>query len=692
MIRGAKRMGWSDVGIRAPFLIALVATLLCTPFFALAGALGDGPGIADARAQLTPIQRAAAKALGAAGQFVDEGKLVEARAALVQVRSEPSLSGYADLVRIRILMKEGEHGDAYAQASAALSKSNGEALKAALGVLQGEALAMGGDAKGAELAWSKVLGASGPEDQAVRQSIELSIVASRQRTGSLDSEIDPLVLLDQNYADVTVSTEQVPIELLSGEVVLDRAAAALESGHPEQAGTLFDTAIAKDLDPERARIAKMGRARSFFRQRKYESATKAYRGLLPDVEARFWLARSLARSGDVDGSLSEFALVAKGKNQELASWALYLMATLHEDRDEMDQAIRAFRKAATFEAFPDRMRSALWREGWAQYRTSAYADARSTFKRLVSKTEDSLAALRPKYWAARAAIQAGEKKLGHRELESLAREFPLTYYGWRAQERLQLDRGSLVVSDRNLREGTRRVDDEAIERAALLIEAGLSDLARDELRFSARKARGFVDRTRVGVLLAEVGDYHRANELVVTAYGDSLARGLQPGRESLWWLSWPPAYRSTIQEVFPKEAKIEPELVWAIMREESHYRVDARSSVGALGLLQLMPTTAAQLARENGISDFESEDLFDPRTNITLGAIYLDQLATRFDGRLSAAIGSYNAGGRRVSTWLQGDAGTLDDDVWVEDIPYDQTRSYVKRVLRSLHVYKSFYR
>jgi soluble lytic murein transglycosylase len=128
------------------------------------------------------------------------------------------------------------------------------------------------------------------------------------------------------------------------------------------------------------------------------------------------------------------------------------------------------------------------------------------------------------------------------------------------------------------------------------------------------------------------------------------------------------------------------------MREESHYRVDARSAVGALGLLQLMPKTAAQLAREQGMKGFETRDLFDPTTNITLGASYLDQLGARFDGRMSAAIGSYNAGAYRVSTWLRGDAAELEDDVWVENIPYDQTRAYVKRVLRSLHAYKSFYR
>jgi soluble lytic murein transglycosylase-like protein len=256
-------------------------------------------------------------------------------------------------------------------------------------------------------------------------------------------------------------------------------------------------------------------------------------------------------------------------------------------------------------------------------------------------------------------MEGGDNEGGRAELGRLATGYPLTYYGWRAQERLALEGGMLVQTDASLAEGTRRIDDVDIERVALLIEADLDDLARDELRFAARRARGYGDRTRLGVLLARVGDYHRANQLVVS---------------------------------FSDGSAVDPELVWAIMREESHYRVDARSAVGALGLLQLMPSTAKQLAREQGLASFETGHLFDPRTNITLGASYLAQLGRRFDGRMSAAIGSYNAGPRKVAGWLKGEGGRLDDDVWVESIPYDQTRSYVKRVLRSLHVYRSFYR
>jgi len=676
---------------RSSVFIASICWFSAAMAAAEPGPLAKDLDVVDPVTTLTPAQRGAARALGEASRFVGDGETVEARKALARTSGIPALAGYAELVRIHLLMKEGRHALAYQTASQAIERPASDALRAALGVLQGEALAMAGDASGAELAWNAVLAQPGAADEAVQNSIQLSIVASRQRTGSLDPTLDPRVLLDQNYAEVAVASTQTRTATPPASVVLLQAGAAYEAGRTVRAIDLFDEAIAGKLDALQIRVAKMGRARALFRARRYESASQAFTALLPDVEARFWRARSLARLGDVEGSLTEFERVSQDSSEEFASWALYLMGTLHAGRDEAVKAIDAFRRASKYEGYPERVRMALWREGWAQYRSGAYADAGRTLAQLVTRLDDPLAQLRPRYWSARAAALSDRTEFGQLELERIAREYPLTYYGWRAQERLSVIGVGLVGSKRSLPEGTRRVEDEAIERATLLIAADLEDLARAELRFAAMRARGLVDRTRVGILLARVGDYHRANRLVVNAYEDSLARGLQPGREALWWLSWPPAYRDLIEEVIPREATIDPELVWAIMREESHYRADASSSVGALGLLQLMPDTAAQLAIEQGLESFDTEDLFDPKTNIQLGSAYLAQLGSRFHGRMSAAIGSYNAGPSKVSAWLRGAGGRLEDDVWVEDIPYDQTRAYVKRVLRSLHAYKVFY-
>jgi soluble lytic murein transglycosylase len=144
-----------------------------------------------------------------------------------------------------------------------------------------------------------------------------------------------------------------------------------------------------------------------------------------------------------------------------------------------------------------------------------------------------------------------------------------------------------------------------------------------------------------------------------------------------------------VREATARRAQVDPALVYSIMREESGYRPEVLSVNGARGLLQLMPETAERLARDEAMPVFAADDLFLPRVNVALGSAYLEDLLARFSGRASAAIGSYNAGPHRVSAWLDG--SQLEDDEWVEAIPFEQTRGYVKRVLRSLHAYRVLY-
>jgi soluble lytic murein transglycosylase len=102
-----------------------------------------------------------------------------------------------------------------------------------------------------------------------------------------------------------------------------------------------------------------------------------------------------------------------------------------------------------------------------------------------------------------------------------------------------------------------------------------------------------------------------------------------------------------------------------------------------------MPDTAARLARDAGIDGFAPSQLVRPELNLRLGALYLDRLTQRFDGALEAVAASYNAGPEAVSGWRRETARPADE--WVEAIPYDETRGYAKRVLRSLHVYQTLY-
>ncbi len=229
-----------------------------------------------------------------------------------------------------------------------------------------------------------------------------------------------------------------------------------------------------------------------------------------------------------------------------------------------------------------------------------------------------------------------------------------------------------------------------LARMRILVEAGLAEVGQAELEELAARARGLGDRRELARLAAAAGDYHRAERLIVDAYAEPLARGPRNGQEELWRLAWPLAYGELVEAwVEPREA-IEPALVYAVMREESGYRPQALSSAGARGLLQIMPATGERLARSVGLGGYSHDDLFDPQVNIRLGAAYLDELARRFDGRTSAAVGSYNAGPEAIARWITERPEQADDE-WVESMPFSQTRTYVKRVLRSLHAYRVLY-
>lgn len=135
-----------------------------------------------------------------------------------------------------------------------------------------------------------------------------------------------------------------------------------------------------------------------------------------------------------------------------------------------------------------------------------------------------------------------------------------------------------------------------------------------------------------------------------------------------------------------QQREIQPSWVFAITRQESAFMTDARSSVGASGLMQLMPATAQETAKRFGIPLKSDQQVLDPSTNIQLGAAYLSQVYGQFNGNRVLASAAYNAGPGRVRQWLK-DARHLSFDVWIESIPFDETRQYVQNVLSYAVIY-----
>lgn len=167
-------------------------------------------------------------------------------------------------------------------------------------------------------------------------------------------------------------------------------------------------------------------------------------------------------------------------------------------------------------------------------------------------------------------------------------------------------------------------------------------------------------------------------------------QGIRGAISSQQWndmqLRFPNPY-SDLYQTHARNRNIDPAWALAITRQESAFWMGAKSRAGARGLMQLMPATARATARRHGITLPALSALNKPETNIKLGTAYLSEVAERFNGNQAYATAAYNAGPTRVSRWLD-ERGKLPLDIWIETIPYDETRNYVQNVLSFRVIYE----
>ena len=669
-----------------------LSTLLALP---ARGGLADG--------EASEVAAAAAR-LRLALSARDAGALDEADALLARAAElHPLVGDHAQRLRADLLLSAGRWDAALAAARRGLADHPDTPLRARLQRSAAQALLGAGNPAAARAALEQALAADpAPE---LRAEIELALADALERAGEGAAaaaryrEVWIALTTPESAAAAGARLEALEAQLgrplRESRDWLARADGLMGAQRTEEALAAYETAHARGLDAGRSRRAQEQRAQCLFRLRRYEEATQAFAALAPlDPEARIQQARSVARAGDLERGVAMLEAEARSGPRSLRPRALHLAALLLED-DEPARARAHFEALVQDEALVQEgrdaglVRSARWSLGWDDYRAGRYEAARAQLARLAAEEPDPIERLRARYWEARALAPA-DPEGAVRALAQLAAEYPLTYYGWRAQARLPAG-AAPPARESHLAPAAATLRPSRLARARILLAAGLPEEARLELDALAPLARGGGDDLELAILYSEAGDHAAAQRLVLARYDAELARGPAPRHEEAWWLAWPRAWEDDVRRWSATfQGGVEPALVYAVMREESGYRPGVVSTAGALGLLQIMPETGARLARDAGLGAFASEDLLRPEVNIRLGTFYLDELVRRFGGRASAAVGSYNAGPEAVGRWLA-ERPDLPDDEWVESMPYDQTRKYVKRVLRSLHAYRVLY-
>ena len=213
-----------------------------------------------------------------------------------------------------------------------------------------------------------------------------------------------------------------------------------------------------------------------------------------------------------------------------------------------------------------------------------------------------------------------------------------------------------------------------LARELMLVDLGLRDEARREWNFSLR---GMADRELLAAarLACERSDW----QLCINTAERSKA-------ELDTSLRYPMPFASQITQA-AAQAGLEPALVFGLIRQETRFMPQLRSSVGASGLMQVMPGTAQWVARKIGLDWRDPSRISDPATNLTLGTQYLRLMLDELDGSQAMAAAAYNAGPGRPRRWRDGPV--LETAVWAENIPFNETRDYVKKVLSNAAVYSA---
>ena len=226
--------------------------------------------------------------------------------------------------------------------------------------------------------------------------------------------------------------------------------------------------------------------------------------------------------------------------------------------------------------------------------------------------------------------------------------------------------------------------------------ARLNFFGRHGLREAEWEALGllqqdFEDDQEFAARLRAVGEAGASYSAMQVAFARNWG-GTGDGRQTLKRLRvrFPLAHWPLVVE-YGRETNLDPYLLLSIARQESTYRPSLTSSAGAKGVMQLMPGTATQLAKKNdAIARADTKNLTDPVVSFKLGAYYLRQLLDRFDGNVVYALAAYNAGPNRCEKWIK-KFGTEDSAEFIENIPYAETRNYVKRILGYYAAYHSLY-
>lgn len=386
------------------------------------------------------------------------------------------------------------------------------------------------------------------------------------------------------------------------------------------------------------------------------------------------LGEAERRRGHYTAAMAYFDTVAHSNDAFLATRAQGQAGQMAMEYRRYADAQRLLSARLIASPVGDTRHESLWGLGWVAFRTGDFSAAQRFLRTVQDEAPFGPWGAAAAYWQARATYELGDTERARLDWVALTTRYPNDYYAYRA-------RTSLGTAPWPRCDAPREVETTEVMHVRGLLAEGMQHRVRSALkRFTATGLGHFgpVALQELARAATTVGDRVAATTLsqarLQRFYDGS------PAARAVLDQSFGSPYRKLVTQAAEAE-HMDPALVLGLVRAESSFRPSVVSPAGALGLLQLLPSTAQGLWQEERHAHPASvADLLEPAVNIRLGVRYLARLWRSFKKHDEYALATYNAGPTAVRRWkrLQGD---LPPDLFVEEIPFAETRAYVKRVL-----------
>ncbi|MBR1603790.1 MAG: transglycosylase SLT domain-containing protein [Synergistaceae bacterium] len=436
------------------------------------------------------------------------------------------------------------------------------------------------------------------------------------------------------------------------------------------AKSAFDMLQNIPLKSQGGRKAAYYRAWSLSRQKRNQEALNLWGSLALNGNA--WAESSVRRiaalakdKGMREPCINALDRISRERKGDVQARALLSLSSLMGKGESKQKEILDSR---ILQSFPNTKYAfdVIWRRGWANLNAGNAAEAVRLWRMADAPNTSAFRRPRVLYWLAHAQKLAGRANEAEKTLNILKKRYPLSIYGL-----LALNNKIKIIDG----------DNPAMSIKPSELETwGFIEHARLKLSRPKATAKELYRALKLSRWLGLDESYSEARRLeALLTSGTTLYRN---DLEALY----PRPFRPQVENA-AKTYGVEDKFVWSIMRQESAFRPDAKSYVGASGLMQLMPATAREEAKRAGLSSYEIMNVND---NIKIGTSHLNTLAKTF-ARKEWIMAAYNAGGGNARKWLRDGGDRLPLDRWIEAIKFEETCGYVQRVSANLEIYRMLY-